>query len=69
MNLISTALLPKRLLKNCGLWQVFWLTLLSDAFPSVVDAQWRGFRKRIKRLTAAGTAPVFHRIPCSSGPE
>jgi len=45
-------------------WQVFWLTSLFAAFPSNKE-QWQRLQKVIQRFTAAGTAPVLHRIPFS----
>jgi len=38
--------------------------LLFEAFPSQCNRNsGRSFKKFVLRLTAAGTAPVFHRIP------
>ena len=96
---------PKIRLKFSLNWQVFWLTSLFAAFPSLfkvkkprrtpsfhqvsrrlfidilkpsclyfvafvvnftsLQSQWQSLQKVIQRLTAAGTAPVSHRIPFS----
>jgi hypothetical protein len=49
-------------------WQVFWLTLFYEVFPSRQSGTVtkRGL-KLLKELTAAGTVPEFHRIPFSHG--
>jgi hypothetical protein len=45
-------------------WQVFWLASLFAAFPSRIGTV-AEVAKALQRLTAAGTAPVSHRIPFS----
>jgi hypothetical protein len=45
-------------------WQVFWLASLFAAFPSPKGTV-AEVAKSLQRHTAAGTAPVLHRIPFS----
>lgn len=45
------------------LWQVFWLTSSLDDLPIQRGEQWSVYPRHIMKLTAAGTAPDFHRIP------
>ena len=69
-RLLFTSFVPEAFVHiQKGFWQVFWLTLLSDAFPTRKTRQWLEFQKAILRLTAAGTAPDSNRIPYSSRPD
>jgi len=60
----------RKMTKGC--WQVFWLALLSDTFPSLIG-QWYADRTNgpYGELTATGIAPDLHRTsllmaPCAN---
>ena len=58
----SSAFLPKAQKFLC--WQVFWLALLSEAFPfRRIETVALKFPKALNELTAAGTAPELNGIP------
>lgn len=47
-------------------WQVFWLVLVSNAFPFARE-QWLSVQKHMAGHTAAGTAPDFSSLRQSTG--
>jgi len=50
-------------------WQVFWLAFFLWPSRRGEPKQWQGLQKVLQRLTAAGTAPVSHRIPYYSNQQ
>lgn len=56
------AFIPKAMINDVELAGLL-AHLLFEAFPSRDRDSGRSFKKFVLRLTAAGTAPVFHRIP------
>lgn len=50
-RLYSTSFIPEAFVNtNYRFWQVFWLTFLSDAFPSVLSRTVAGVQKELKGL-------------------
>jgi hypothetical protein len=60
---LSPIFFPEDSNKNKLNWQVFWLTFFLKPSHLSIDKQWQRLQKAFYRLTAAGTAPVLHRIP------
>ena len=57
-KMLTLAFIPKAMIKNWP-WQVFWLTSLSDAFPSGKNpGSGRGFRK-ITEVYSCGYSSGF----------
>jgi hypothetical protein len=58
-----TSFFPEAIVDTDLNWQVFWLAFFLRPSHPDQSGQWQEYSESLKRLTAAGTAPVLHRIP------